>query len=190
MNGQVSQLLGDDMGSLMETAFVQMRWAEDEIDKALRRHPDAADVIWHSFKLLQPTHELMRTEFVMRAHCRELLDRTAFGEDTRTGTAAEVVLMISDTSKIAPLNTTVYGLAGRMWTKAGFDGVGNPFADTSLHYEAIRASEIDDLEAEARRKLSVADRTVGHVECTGSHHGEPVVCRFAPAEVIDVPDVA
>ena len=51
--------------------------AEDEIDQAAARHPQAADDLFHSFTLLLPAFEARAwgTEFVLRAHCRELLER-------------------------------------------------------------------------------------------------------------------
>jgi hypothetical protein len=62
----------------------------------------------------------MRTEFVYRSHCRELLDRAARGEDTRPGTAAECCIALSETSLRVPLRTSAAGLYARMWTRAQF----------------------------------------------------------------------
>ncbi len=65
--------------------------AEDEIEQAAVRHPQAADDLFHCFRLLVPAFEARAwgTEFVLRAHCRELLERVAAGQDTRPGTNAE-----------------------------------------------------------------------------------------------------
>jgi hypothetical protein len=190
---KMDELLGGDsiIGQL-EGLFTQMEWAEDEIEKARKRHPGQADTIYHSFKLLTPTHELMGTEFVYRSHCRELLNRVAAGHDTRPGTAAEVCLMCCDTSALAPLNSAGAGLYGRMWTAAGFPG--DQFSARQLHHEALDASLIDGAEGEARRKLAVADRKTGDVDCGGMHHGEHVTCAYAtpaqPAEPVQLALIA
>jgi hypothetical protein len=166
------------LDALLCGLFEQMEHAEDEIQAARRRHPQAADLLYHSFSLLTPTHELMGQEFVYRAHCRELLARVAAGQDTRPGTAAEVAIACSEASQVAPLASTVAGLYARMWGHA-FPGHGAQWDDTAGHYEALYGSQIDDLERESRRKLAKSDRRVKDVECGGRHHGEPVTCSLA-----------
>lgn len=48
------------------------------------------------------------------------------------------------------------------------------------HYEAIAKSRIDDLEAETRTRLSVADRVLRSINCPGRHHGQPADdCEYA-----------
>lgn len=177
MTAKMDELLGGSLMGALEGLFTQMEWSEDEIEKARRRHPGQSDTIYHSFKLLTPTHELMGTEMVYRAHCRELLDRVAAGRDTRPGTAAEVCLLCCDTSALAPLTHTGAGLYGRMWNAAGFPG--DHFHIRQAHHEALDASLIDDAEREARRKLTVADRRPGDIDCGGMHHGEQVTCLYA-----------
>jgi hypothetical protein len=56
-------------------------WAEDEIDQAMKRHPTEADRIFHAFPLLVPTlsSQAWAVEFVVRGHCRELLDASGPG---------------------------------------------------------------------------------------------------------------
>ena len=174
----LDDLLGGGLMGELAGIFERMEWAEDEIRQAQRRHPARADLIWHSFILLTPTHDLMSTEFVYRSHCAELLDRVAAGQDTRPGTAAEVCLSCSEASKVAPLTETAAGLYGRMWGVA-FPGHADAWEDTREHYEALRSSQIDDLENEARRKLTRDDRRVTEVDCSGMHNGEPVACKAA-----------
>ncbi len=55
--------------------------------------------MYHGFKLLTPSHELMGTEFVYRSHCRQILDRLAAGQDTRPGTDAEIACACADASR-------------------------------------------------------------------------------------------
>jgi hypothetical protein len=125
---------------MLDPLFDAMTWAEDEIDAATRRHPAVA-----------PAMPRMRTEVLYRAHCRELLDRVAAGEDTRPGTAAECCLALSETSLQVPLRTSAVGLYARMWRLAGLPPA--PLTEGSEHYEALDGELIDDNEAWLRHKL-------------------------------------
>jgi hypothetical protein len=166
-----------DLEDELSDVFEQMEWAEEEIEAAMRRHPDSKDLLFHSFKLLSATHSVMASEFVFRAHCRELLERVANGEDTRLATAAEVCCACHDASQLAPLTTSAMGLYVRMWAIAFPDkGV---LGDNREHYEALKGANIDSLESESRRKLAVQDRLLDDIECTGQHHGKPVHCKYA-----------
>ena len=177
ITAKLDEMLGGNIGGMLSGLFEQMEWAEDEIKRAGRRHPKQSDRLYHSFRLLTPTHELMSQEFVYRSHCRELLERVAAGQDTQPGTAAEICCACCDSSQIAPLTTTGAGLYGRMWKAAGFPG--DQWEDRQGHHEALSASLIDDAEREMRRKLAGADRKFEIETCGGMHHGEAVKCEFA-----------
>ena len=144
----------DDTVRQVTAELGQISCAEEEIEKAQTRHPNAAERIWHGFMLLQPTHKLMSTDFVYRAHVRELLERVAAGEDTRLGTWAEIVCVCHDVSLRVPLHGAIFGLYCRAWNNAFPD---MPMVDPA-HYEALHGSEIDDEEFQVRRKLSVVGR--------------------------------
>ncbi|MDP4510309.1 hypothetical protein [Nonomuraea turcica] len=163
--------------SELDSALQQMGWAEEEIAAAAERHPAAADTLFHSWPLLKPTRVLISTEFVYRAHCRELLDRVTAGQDTRPGTAAEACCACCHASLIAPLTSYAAGLYLRTWAKAFPDQV--MFADMHKHHEELEGRSIDDLATGLRRKLTIEDRKLGTIECSGRHHGEPVQCRYA-----------
>jgi hypothetical protein len=121
----------------------------------------------------------MRQEFVFRSHCRELLDRVAGGLSPVPGTSAEVALAVMAASLKAPLNTAAFGLYTRMWIQAGFPP-SESVTGSHEHYEAIAKARIDDLEAETRTRLSVADRVLRSIECPGRHHGRPADdCEYA-----------
>jgi hypothetical protein len=147
----------NDIRRVLEPLFLNMEWAEEEITTAQERHPAAAERLDRSFRLLTPTHSLMSTEAVYRAHCRELLDRVARGEDTRPGTAAECCLALHDTSLKVPLKTSAVGLYARLLPLAQIrlPEVG----DALVHYEALTGSRMDDLEAWLRAKLRQSWRT-------------------------------
>ncbi|MBO3732786.1 hypothetical protein [Glycomyces niveus] len=163
--------------------FERMDIAEEEIAAAQKRHPDASDRLYHSFKLLVPSHERMEYEPVYRAHCREILHRVATGGDTRIGTAAEVCCTLHDVSLIAPLRSAASGLYLRMWRAAGLPDFPE-LIPASENHEALEGSRIDDHESETRRKLTDHTRTLDSVECRGMHHGERITCTLAPAPTL------
>ncbi|MEU3010040.1 hypothetical protein [Nocardia asteroides] len=174
-------LTGTEFTATLLSTLTQTDWAEDEIHLAQQRHPDVADVLFHGFSLLTATHPRMSTEFVYRAHARELLDRVATGQPTKPATSVEVVLSLMQVSLVTPLNTAAFGLYLRMWRQAGLPDLGEPVRGFHDHYEAIAASGIDEFEAVARRKLAVPDRVLALTTCDGRHHGQPVACRLASA---------
>lgn len=176
-----------DVQDGLASVFAAMDWAEDEIEKATRRHPEAADSLYHAFKLIQP-RDGMGVEFVYRGHARELLERVATGQDTRPGTAAEVCLVCSKTSQLAPFHTAGVGLYMRMWMQAFPDHpVHDDQAGNQLHYEALRDREIDDLEAQVRRRVADPSRHLRDLTCEGMHHGERVACRYMKPVAIPSP---
>lgn len=182
LNAQLSALVGGDFMSSITGAFELMEWAEDEIDRAQRRHPAAADAIWHSFKLVCPRDaSAMSTEFVYRAHCAELLDRVAAGADTRPGTAAEICIACCETSQIAPFTETATGLYARMFALVSPKHAAGVWRDQAPHYEALRGPDIDEAERDMRRRLADPDRRLGAIECQGQHRGTAVACRYAPS---------
>lgn len=165
--------LGEVTATLDRIAIV-----EAEITIAQTRHPHAADLIYHAFSLLEPTHERMAYQPLYTAHCREILDRLATGQDTRPGTAAEVCIAMMHISLIAPLRSSAFGLYLRMWIAAGLPKL-ETFTDMSECYETLEAYKIDEHEAYTRRKLTSRRRRLGKITCDGRHHNEPVNCRFA-----------
>ncbi|RAS59474.1 hypothetical protein C8D87_11486 [Lentzea atacamensis] len=182
---------GIDLATLVEGAVGavsgfedQWVWCEEEIQKACARHRSEADRIWHvGVSLFYPTHKRMNLELVYRAHCRELLDRVVAGEDTRPGTAAEVICLLHNTSLISPLTSAATGLYMRMYQAAGLPEIPE-FAEMLVNYEKIERFRIDDHEAEARAKLARPSRVVPtDITCSGQHHGETVDCVYMPSQL-------
>lgn len=160
--------------------FDRIAWAEDEIAQAASRHPEQADAIYHSFSLLSGGNaaERMSVEAIYRAHAREILERVAHGQDTRPGTAVEVVIGLLAAAERAPLSHEGFGLCARMWDVADLpdhDG----FTGKLEHIEALHASRIDDEEADARRACRDDARKLGRIECDGWHHGQQMPCTYA-----------
>lgn len=164
--------------------MAQVDQSEQEIEAAIKRHPDKTDDLYHSFRLLLPTFPVMSTEALYREHCRELLERIARGADTRPGTDAEICCGFEGASQLAPLNTTGAGVYARAFAAVFPEQHARIWADQAEHYEALRGPQIDEETALLRRKLSVADRTLkAHPpKCPGFHHSVEVVCRYAKTE--------
>ena len=71
-SGRVNDLLAA-LEEALRVPLAQVVTAESMIGEALDAHPAHTDVLWHSLRLLRPTHRVMTTGFVYRAHVRELL---------------------------------------------------------------------------------------------------------------------
>jgi hypothetical protein len=155
--------------------------AEEEIAAGQQRHPELADHIWHmGLKMLAPRDDLLiKAEFVYRAHCRELVERVAAGQDTRPGTTPECVVACSRASALAPLTTAGTGAYMRLWAEAFPD---HPVMeeDQREHYEALRGDTIDHHIAELRRKLTDPGRVYPDpVTCSGQHNTAETGCSYA-----------
>ncbi|WP_148083799.1 hypothetical protein [Micromonospora sp. Llam0] len=161
-----------------------MDWAEDEIAKATHRHPDQADAIYHAFSLIRRGHFglEMPSDFVYRSHAAELLERIAAGADTTVATAAELCLVCAETSQLAPMHGAAAGLYFRLWRTAFPDHPCTPeLVDQQVPYEMLHGSRIDELEQVLRHKFTDPHRRLIDIDCSGTHHGRPVTCRFATA---------
>ncbi len=169
-----------------------MDWAEDEIARATRRHPDHADALYHSFGLIRPRDigPGMGSEFVYRSHAAELLDRIAAGADTRPATAAELCLVCCEASLRAPLHGPTAGVYFRTWLRAFPDRSITPGqADEQVHYEKLYGTQIDDLERTLRQKAADPRRQLRDIDCAGKHHGTRVACRYAATPPVPAPAV-
>lgn len=162
--------------------FERMGWAEDEIAQAQARHPERADTLFHSFSLLSggEASARMSVEAVYRAHAREILERVVAGEDTRPGTAVEVVIGLLAAAERAPLSHEGFGLCARLWIAAGLPDH-DEFAAKLDHIEALHAARLDSEEADARRACRDDARKLGGIECDGWHHGAQVPCSYIAA---------
>jgi len=146
----------DGIGELIDSVLGRSFWAEEEIEAAQLRHGEKdRGPLWHSFRLLKPTHELAWPELVYRAHCCELLDRVAAGIDTRPATDAEKIAVLSAASQVAPLNSgaeTLYLRIGTHLFPDIFDGILDVL-DVQA-YEKVHGTRADDYETQLARKLA------------------------------------
>lgn len=154
------QLLSSGVGGVIARTFSRMELAEEEIEAAKRRHPLATGRIHRTFLHLCPSPALSAApEKLFRAHCTELLERVAAGDDLRPGTTAEVLAVLSELSLAAPLDRAHTLLFVKLFSDLFPEAAAKmqsenepPAAD---RYERERIAE---LEASFRKKLRVPDR--------------------------------
>jgi hypothetical protein len=167
-------------------------WGHDEITAAQVRHPQHADLLWHAWRIILPPQVFPVTEFVWRGHMREMLERVAAGEDTRPGTWAEVCMVCSEASALAPLTHSAAGLYFRAWHYA-FPA--NPVWDT-MPEEVAHGVKWDDYEItgmyrDLTGKIGRRNpnrRIARDTVCDGQHSGARVNCRFIPGTLDGSPD--
>ncbi|MGW3274941.1 hypothetical protein ACWDFH_26225 [Streptomyces kronopolitis] len=147
----------------LESIFDTMEWAESEIEKAMARHGEpkppegkrGTGPIWNSFSLLKVDgNEKLLREVLYRAHCHEILERVANGQDTRPGTDAEIVLVIHEASLVAPMNSGAACLYFRLLDRSvpELARITAPEIDHPS-YEKVHGRRADEYEAELRHKL-------------------------------------
>ncbi|MEO3852588.1 hypothetical protein ABGB09_34060 [Streptomyces sp. B8F3] len=144
----------------LNTLVESMKWAEDEIEKAqTRHHEQGPGPIWHSFKLLKPTHELLLREALYRSHCHEILERVARNEDTRPGTDAEMIVILHETSLAAPMKSGAVCLYFRLLDRSvpELARVTHPAIDLAA-YEEVHGRVADNYEADLRQRLRQSTR--------------------------------
>lgn len=161
----IAAILGGTALAGLMSIFDAMDWADDEITKATQRHPDHADELREAFQILAPNVDLgegVTTEFVYRSHAAELLERVASGADTRAATNAELVIVCKEISRRVPLHGAAAGLYLRLWAQAfPTHPLSEDHDSERSHYEHLFGSQMDELEAELRRKVANPDRRLG-----------------------------
>lgn len=158
---RVAELIGPEFARSVGGIFRAMEIAEEEIAEARgTTKVDKDDPVWDAFALLRTTDPLMSTEFVYRAHCRELLERVKAGEDTRPATDAEIACGITRASHEVPMHGAIVGLQARLFKRAFPDKFDRLGIDLDL-YERMHGREMDEWERKLRRKAAQDWRVSG-----------------------------
>jgi len=124
MNELVSELIGPRFSDALDRLFRAMEIAEEEITRAQERWPGKREEIWDTFKYLSlGTCSIPEgySDRVYRAHCREILERVAGGEDLRPGTDAECMVALCEMSQMTPLEWDAAALYQRLFERR-FEG--------------------------------------------------------------------
>lgn len=98
----LAALIGPN-GNAIAAAFARMRIAEEEIDAAKKRWPRRRAAIHDAFRFLCASHLGRFSDEVYRAHAREIIGRVMRSEPLEPGTDAEILVMLSEQSLVAPL---------------------------------------------------------------------------------------
>lgn len=155
-------LLGAGLGGAIESVLQCMELAEEEIAAAKGAHPLAADLTHRAFAIMCPSAVLRDGgEKLYRAHCRELLERVHLEKDTRPGTTAEVVAVLSTISFRAPLDRHATVLYWQLFEEL-FPGEAERIRGEAGAYsaDAFDREQARVLEEKLRRKLRVASRVL------------------------------
>ncbi len=114
-----------------------------------------------AFKLLVPLGFVAYSLKLYRAHCEELVARVKAGQDTRPGTEAEVIMVLSKASLARPPGRTEAALYERLFRKV-FPGKVTHGGQPQAPDEPIAREEYpgvcDELLATLRRKAARPDR--------------------------------
>jgi hypothetical protein len=156
---RLEEMLGE-VPSVVIALFEPMGWAEDEIESAQQRHGEQGrgPIYRRGFPEVKQL-DLIDSEMLFRAHCREILDRIATGRDTRPGTDAELIRVLREASLRAPMTPGVDCLYFRLFARTF-----PVYAPTILGpidlaaYESVHGSAADDHERRLRARLA-RDRT-------------------------------
>jgi hypothetical protein len=153
--GSLHELL-DNVSRSLGAVFLQIEWAEEEIEAARQAHDERdRGPLWSSFKLLRSTCEGMEHEHIYRAHCRELLNRVVRGQDTGPGTDAEMICVLRTSGLAAPLTHGACCLYFRLFERATGDLWPNMRKEIDLDaYESIHGTQADEHEEWLRGKLT------------------------------------
>ncbi len=133
-----------------------MEIAEEEIEAGKSRHPLASDRIHEAFKYLRPTDALAEMgEKLYRAHVKELIQRVASETDTRPGTTAEMVAILSRLSTVAPFPRSSQLLYEKLFTALFPREAEAIFTESHRSVpDSYEVPQMEELEAEFRRKLT------------------------------------
>ena len=160
---RVREIVGPGLSVVFSSIFRRMEIAEEEIAAARgTTEMDQDDPLWQAFQILGGNgDERMNTEFVYRAHCRELLERVKNGQDTRPATDAEISCAIAGASMAAPLPSPLVGLQARVFKRVFPEQYERIADDLDLDtYERMYGREMDGWEAKLRKKAGDRERVI------------------------------
>jgi len=134
----ITEIAPDGLGGAIGRTLGDVFIAEDEIEKAQVRHPKESEAIWETFRSLERPEVLYgKSEELYRAHCHELLDRVAKGDDIDIVTRAEAVAVLSEMTFKSRLIPDAENLYIRLFQELG--GLG--WALPAEHAQTVEAME-------------------------------------------------
>jgi len=139
----LAEIQYDDRNQL-KRAFELIAIAEQVIDEYKGKHPEVNNL----FSALRPESDFgSMVDEVYEHHCHELIKRFIAGQKLEDGTDAEVMMVLSNTSIVAPLN-----LDGSLAYARIFDKIYGTKNEAGFGKESY-AGAIDEMIGEMKRKL-------------------------------------
>lgn len=106
MTDRIEQLLSDTHLGTVGKVLHLVEVAEEEITRAIEKHPDKAKELRAAFsEHLFPGELAKFSDRIYRSHACEVLQRIIDGEDPKPGTTAECLVALSLASLKAPLSS-------------------------------------------------------------------------------------
>lgn len=165
----VKEIMGPDVGAVIVGAFKLMEAAEEEIQAAMKKDPQNAELIDERvFQLCRPSEALREyPEHMYRKHVQELIARVVAGEDTTLATDAEAACGLAGASMIAPFGRDAQHTYIRIFLRL-FPGYefqnGSSKKDPTIEklvklwrkgdYQEEYPGHMNELESYCKRKLS------------------------------------
>lgn len=150
------------LGSDIVTTFRLMAIAEEEIAAAKDRAPLQSHLIDGAFRMLCPRMALFggRSPDLYRHHAREIIARVLAGEDTRPGTQAEVLCVLSESSMRSPLANSALALMEKL-VEAIFPGTIPQLFVDDWEFREEWPGAADEVFATTARRITDDSRTAG-----------------------------
>ena len=115
----IGEIFGDDAARINHL-FTCMEIAEEAIADAQEKHPDKAEEIFNSFRLLQPSPLLQLSKHhslqLFRHHAKELVLRVAQDNDIKPATTAELASLFCEISLVQPLHHDYVAAYAKVFT--------------------------------------------------------------------------
>ena len=138
----------------VQSAFEQMAIAEREMQAHTVQFPECSDAIDQSFVQLRWTLGTIAPEAVYTAHVLELLMRVIDGKSLQPGTKAEVLMLLSEGSMVAPFGARCAALYVELFDEFYPDA----FQERPLTIHEPWAGSSSELLDELRRKATMDRR--------------------------------
>lgn len=153
IGGVAADVLGP-ITDAVQSAFDQMAIAEREMQAYTAQFPDCGDAIQQTFVQLRWTLRTVAPEAVYVAHVRELLMRVVERRSLRPGTKAEVLMLLSENSLVAPLGARSAALYVALFDELYPDA----FSDRPVTIHEPWAGSSSELLDELHRKATMDRR--------------------------------
>lgn len=135
--------------------FGLMSLAEEEIERA-QAEVDAKQkrLVWDAFAVMAPPEILRgKDDQLYRHHCRELIGRAVDGYDTREGTKAEVLCLLSNTSLMAPPSRDFAALFSELFVDIYGEALYRTAINTSDYWQSDLTGSYEAATGELLSKL-------------------------------------